>query len=178
MPLTPERLERLQALFELALERPAPERPAFLAAEAPDDPAVQAEVLALIGAHERVDAALMSPVSASTLAEAALGADRRAGTRVGAYQVVRLVGVGGMGAVYEATHLTDGRIVALKLLNPDNAIPASIVSCNIYAERDESRALEDAQKTKISDNVFSYWYQQEKARHVIQKLVPGHELDT
>jgi len=45
-------------------------------------------------------------------------------------------------------------------------------------ERDESRALEDAQKTKISDNAFSYWYQQEKARHVIQKLVPGHELDT
>jgi parvulin-like peptidyl-prolyl isomerase len=45
-------------------------------------------------------------------------------------------------------------------------------------ERDESRALDDAQKTKISDNAFSYWYQQEKARHVIQKLVPGHELDT
>jgi parvulin-like peptidyl-prolyl isomerase len=45
-------------------------------------------------------------------------------------------------------------------------------------ERDESRALEDAQKTKISDNAFSYWYQQEKKRHVIQKLVPGHELDT
>ena len=45
-------------------------------------------------------------------------------------------------------------------------------------ERDESRALEDAQKTKISDNAFSYWYQQEKKRHVIQKLVPGHELDS
>ena len=45
-------------------------------------------------------------------------------------------------------------------------------------ERDESRALEDAQKTKISDNAFSYWYQQQKKLHVIQKLVPGHELDT
>ena len=30
-------------------------------------------------------------------------------------------------------------------------------------ERDESRALEDAQKTKISDNAFSYWYQRQKA---------------
>ena len=45
-------------------------------------------------------------------------------------------------------------------------------------EREDSRALEDAQKTKIADNAFSYWYQQEKKRHVIQKLVPGHELDT
>jgi 2-aminomuconate deaminase len=29
----------------------------------------------------------------------------------------------------------------LKLLNPNNAIPASIVSCNIYAEREETRLL-------------------------------------
>ena len=45
-------------------------------------------------------------------------------------------------------------------------------------ERDESRALEDAQKTKISDNAFSYWYQGQKKLHKIEKLVPGHELDT
>ena len=119
MPLTPKRVEQLQALFELALERPAPERAAFLAAEAPDDPAVQAEVLALIRAHERDDAALSSPVSASTLAEATLGAERRVGTRVGAYQVVRLVGVGGMGAVYEAARADDQyrKRVAIKFLD-------------------------------------------------------------
>jgi 2-aminophenol/2-amino-5-chlorophenol 1,6-dioxygenase alpha subunit len=34
-----------------------------------------------------------------------------------------------------------GTVVALTLLNPNNRIPASIVSCNIYAERDETRAL-------------------------------------
>ena len=45
-------------------------------------------------------------------------------------------------------------------------------------EKDPSRALEDAQKTKVSDNAFSYWYQQQKKAHVIQKLVPGHELDS
>ena len=45
-------------------------------------------------------------------------------------------------------------------------------------ERDESRALDDAQTKKISDNAFGYWYQQEKKRHVILKQVPGHELDT
>ena len=42
---------------------------------------------------------------------------------------------------YHGFPIDTGTVVALKLLNPNNAIPASIVSCNIYAEREESRAL-------------------------------------
>lgn len=42
---------------------------------------------------------------------------------------------------YHGFPIDPGTVVALKLLNPNNAIPASVVSCNIYAERDETRAL-------------------------------------
>ena len=35
------------------------------------------------------------------------------------------------------------------LLNPNNAIPASVVSCNIYAEREETRALGFAGRAAI-----------------------------
>ncbi len=42
---------------------------------------------------------------------------------------------------YPGFPIDTGTVVALKLLNPDNAIPASVVSCNIYAEREETRAL-------------------------------------
>ncbi len=42
---------------------------------------------------------------------------------------------------YHGFPIDPGTVVALKFLNPNNAIPASIVSCNIYAERDETRAL-------------------------------------
>src|SRR5215212_10131897 len=42
---------------------------------------------------------------------------------------------------YHGFPIDTGTVVALKLLNPNNAIPASIVSCNIYAEREETRAL-------------------------------------
>ena len=44
-------------------------------------------------------------------------------------------------------------------------------------EKDPARALEDAQKTTIKDNAYTYWLQQQKKAHGVQKLVPGHELD-
>jgi parvulin-like peptidyl-prolyl isomerase len=45
-------------------------------------------------------------------------------------------------------------------------------------EKDPSRALDDDQKKKISDQAYDYWYQHLKKAHDIKKLVPGHELDT
>ena len=44
-------------------------------------------------------------------------------------------------------------------------------------EKDPARALEDEQKTKIKDNAYTYWLQQQKKAHGVQKLVPNHELD-
>ena len=58
----------------------------------------------------------------------------------------------GMQAATVAYHgfpIDTGTVVALKLLNPNNAIPASIVSCNIYAEREETRALGFAARAAI-----------------------------
>ena len=50
---------------------------------------------------------------------------------------------------YQGFPIDAGTVVALKLLNPNNRIPASVVSCNIYAERDETRALGRAARTAI-----------------------------
>jgi len=43
------------------------------------------------------------------------------GTCLGKYQVVRLIGEGGMGVVYEAVHLAIGKKVAIKVMRPDLA---------------------------------------------------------
>jgi serine/threonine protein kinase len=40
------------------------------------------------------------------------------GTRLGKYQIVRFLGEGGMGAVYEALHLEMGKRVAIKTISP------------------------------------------------------------
>ena len=50
---------------------------------------------------------------------------------------------------YHGFPIDTGTVVALKLLNPNNAIPASMVSCNIYAEREETRALGLAARAAI-----------------------------
>lgn len=50
---------------------------------------------------------------------------------------------------YHGFPIDPGTVTALKLLNPNNAIPASVVSCNIYAERDETRALGRAGRAAI-----------------------------
>ena len=50
---------------------------------------------------------------------------------------------------YHGFPIDTGTVVALKLLNPNNAVPASIVSCNIYAEREETRALGFAARAAI-----------------------------
>jgi parvulin-like peptidyl-prolyl isomerase len=44
-------------------------------------------------------------------------------------------------------------------------------------EKDPSRAIDDDQKTKIESNSYTYWLNQQKKAHGVQKLVPGHELD-
>ncbi|MEM7678232.1 MAG: serine/threonine-protein kinase [Myxococcota bacterium] len=41
------------------------------------------------------------------------------GTRLGVYEIVRLIGVGGMGVVYLARHLGLGRDVAIKTIRPE-----------------------------------------------------------
>jgi len=44
-------------------------------------------------------------------------------------------------------------------------------------EKDGARALDDDQKKKITDDAYTYWLNQQKKAHGVQKLVPGHELD-
>src|SRR5690242_8136618 len=55
--------------------------------------------------HSDVAAGMDSPIAA--------------GTWLGKYQVVRLIGEGGMGAVYEGVHVGIGKKVAIKVMSPD-----------------------------------------------------------
>jgi serine/threonine protein kinase len=113
-----QRWERLQRLFEAALEQPAEHRADFLSVQCGDDAELLTELRLLLRADAEVQSQLDDlPTEALRLAEEIAGSERM-GSRVGPYRIVRRVGEGGMGAVYLA-HRDDGEFeqrVALKLI--------------------------------------------------------------
>jgi eukaryotic-like serine/threonine-protein kinase len=115
-PLTPQRLALLQQHFEQALALNDDARADALQRLDHDDPPLAARVRGLLAAHARTGSGLESPISLDPLP--ATDHDRWIGRRVGAYDITRCLGVGGMGAVYEAVRADDQfrQRVAIKLV--------------------------------------------------------------
>ncbi len=98
------------------MEQPADRRRAWLDAATGWDPEVREAVRQLVAAGESTDTFLDNPVGLPLRAQG--GGGLSAGQRLGSYEVVRLVGTGGMGAVYEAVRADDQyrKRVAIKLV--------------------------------------------------------------
>src|SRR5947207_1702767 len=121
-----ETLLRIEAIFHEALGATDDERPALIDLRCGSDPALAAEVRSLLDACKAEASATASrranPDNGSSGAP-----DRK---RMGPYQIDRLLGRGGMGAVYLA-HRADGQFeqqVAIKLID----LP---LATNIFRER-------------------------------------------
>ncbi|MFN8575079.1 MAG: serine/threonine-protein kinase, partial [Gemmatimonadaceae bacterium] len=117
--LTAERLAEVKRIFGDALELESDARPGFVASAAGDDAALRDEVLSLLRAEARAGAS-WDRAAADVLAKAwqEIATDDEIGKQVGAYRLTRLIGVGGMGSVYEGHRTGDDftKRVAVKLL--------------------------------------------------------------
>lgn len=119
--LSPTTMARIRDLFDAALDRTGAERERFLADACGDDAALHAEVSSLLAAldrHVRRGDASIPSVVADEAAQFVMDRSALIGTRVGAYEIVRLIGEGGMGAVFEGVRADDQyrKRVALKFL--------------------------------------------------------------
>ena len=115
--MTPERWQQIKHVFQSVIERPTPERAAYLEQACVSDPSLRSEVETLVFAHERAGdsvSALGAEVAATMLAQTEAGSI--ADQRLGPYQIIRQIGQGGMGEVYCARDTKLDRIVALKIL--------------------------------------------------------------
>src|SRR5689334_16300948 len=115
--MTPERWHKVTAMFHAALEQPSSALEEFLRRECGDDAQLYGDVRGMVEQHARsgiLDHAPVEPAGAQAVFAA--------GEMVsGRYCILRFLGRGGMGEVYEAEDLDLRERVALKTLLPEIA---------------------------------------------------------
>ena len=97
-----ERWKELEAAFQQAVDLEPGARAAFLETLKKDDPDLAARVFELLAADTGDDRALAAPIAASLQALGTSPDDVWIGKTIGAWTVVKRLGVGGMGAVFLA----------------------------------------------------------------------------
>jgi serine/threonine-protein kinase len=112
-----KRWEKLQRIFEAAIELPPLERESFLKEACQGDRALFDEITAMIKADSTHNSLLDHPIQENI---SSLMSNDQINKRIGPYQIIKEIGSGGMGAVFLANRV-DGQFeqqVALKLIKP------------------------------------------------------------
>jgi HEAT repeat protein len=98
-------------------------------------------------------------------------ADPRIGTLFGNFRIVRKLGEGGMGTVFEARHDKIGRRAAVKILHPEYAESPE------YAERflNEARSVNIAAHPGLVE-IFEYGQQPDGTLYIVMEFLDGQTL--
>ncbi|MGM9482918.1 protein kinase domain-containing protein [Roseateles sp. NT4] len=170
------RWQLLKKLLERITELPEAERATFLDEECSDDPSVRRELVSLLQ-HAEVTSRLLEHGSLKALSEQAIAINSQAwkGRRIGAYRVIRLLGHGGMGEVYEATR-DDGQYeqrVAIKVVRDAIGIDHAALSARLDAEKKILATLDHPNIARLLDaGVID-----EERPYFVMELVEGQPID-
>ena len=120
--MTPERYSQVKSLFQLVLEQPLPQRPAFLERACGADRQLYAQVRELLQSDSTSENFLEKPAVtplSKVLADAAAEMQEPMPKQIGPYAIQKLLGSGGMGAVYLASRAdkTYNKLVAIKVIH-------------------------------------------------------------
>ena len=107
------RYQLVESIYQRTVDLPPERRAAFLARECNGDDGLLREIESLIEHFERAEVGFLEqPIHQYTFS-----ADRSSmPAQIGRYEIIRMIGEGGMGVVYEARQQSPRRTVALKVI--------------------------------------------------------------
>ena len=137
--MTPERWSKVREIFDAAVARAPAGRAAFLDEACAGDTDLRREVESLLTSARGAPSSFLespAPIDVSASSAPSPRLERLArGSRLGPYEIIGLLGAGGMGEVYQARDPRLARDVAVKVL------PASLST-----DRDRLRRFEQEAK--------------------------------
>ena len=164
--LSPE----IQRLFEAACKLPTARQGLYLESQT-DDASVRREVLSLL-AHDALGEPFFADALGSAASSIKSSMDLVPGTRIGAFTIVRMVGRGGMGAVYLATR-ADGAFeqsVAIKVIDSNSA---ALLRARFQQERQILARLNHPNIARLLDGGEI----PSGPPYFVMEFVPGQEID-
>jgi serine/threonine-protein kinase len=166
----PDRWQRLEELFFVASDLEPSARPAFLERACGIDTELRREVEALLQSSDRTLADLRRPVD-----EAAREVVQdKLGQRIGPYQIVKLLGEGGMGLVYLANRADEQfeQQVAIKLMHAGFGHNPEMLR-RFRAERQILANLDHPNIARLMDGGLT----PEGAPYLVMEYVDGDAID-
>ena len=169
--MKPERWQKIEGIYHVALEREEGQRAAFLNEACGGDEALRQEVESLLAQEGATGSFLEAPaleVAAKVMSEDS--GRSLLGRQLGSYQVLSLLGTGGMGEVYRAHDRKLSRDVALKVL------PKAFAQDPERLGRLEREARMLASLNHPHIGAIHTLEESEGVRFLVLELVPGETL--
>lgn len=152
--ITPERWQQIDEVFQEAVELPSGQRGAFLDRVCGADPELRREVECLLESDEQAQGKLLSAVqdAAGWLAD---DVEREApsliGQRIGHYEIVREIGRGGMGTVYQAVRADEQYLQSVAIKFVSQGVETRRTLSRIRIERQILATLQHANIAALLD---------------------------
>lgn len=169
--MTPERWQKIEEVYYAALEARDDQRAAYLKEACAGDSDLRREVESLLAQEKTADPFLETPaLEAAARMFSEDSSQSLIGRQMGSYQIVSLLGAGGMGEVYEALDTKLGRKVAIKIL------PAAFLNDPERSSRfqREARMLAALNHPNIA-TIYGF-EQSDGVQYLVMELVPGQTL--
>jgi tetratricopeptide (TPR) repeat protein len=173
--------ERVKEVFLGAAELPPPERGRYLDSACGNDAGFRAEVERLLAAFEESGGILDGPLAGMLAAARSARAAFAPNDRVGRFSVIRLLGTGGMGEVYEVSDAELPESLALKTLRQESAIRPEAAArfrreiqlARRITHRNVCRIFDVGRHDKDGEERWYFTMELLKGRTLAERLVEG-----